>query len=204
VTKPIDNNTEQKILDSATEVFHEKGYDGARMQEIADKASINKGLLHYYFKTKDSLFDAIFGMALNKMSAQIQSILSLEVPLVEKIDLIIEGYMNMLAKNPFLPRFVLNELNKNPDKFLAKHVNSSMKSTFSSFVKSVQKEVDAGHIRPIDARQLFINIISLTIFPFIGRPMIQVFQGLNNKEFQVLIQERKNHIKAFVKQALRP
>ena len=55
-----DHTTEQKILDAAEVVFHEKGFDGARMQEIADKATINKGLLHYYFKSKDALFDAIF------------------------------------------------------------------------------------------------------------------------------------------------
>src|SRR5580700_8969817 len=105
-----DSNTEQKILEAAEEIFHEKGFDGARMQEIADKASINKGLLHYYFKTKDSLFQAIFSMAFRKMMAQVQSIVSMDIPLDKKIDLMVDGYMIMLAKNPALPRFVINEL----------------------------------------------------------------------------------------------
>jgi AcrR family transcriptional regulator len=199
-----ENNTEQKILEAAEEVFHEKGFDGARMQEIADKASINKGLLHYYFKTKDSLFEAIFSMAFRKMLAQIQSILLLEIPLDEKIDRIVDGYMGMLAKNPSLPLFVIHELNKNPDRFIAKNVNSNAGHTFSSFAASVQKEIDAGHIRAVDPLQLFLNMISMIIFPYIGRPMIQSVIGLNNKEFQRLIQERKEHIKFFLRQALKP
>ena len=82
----IEVNTEQKILNAAEEVFHTKGYDGARMQEIADKASINKGLLHYYFKSKDALFDTIFSLALRRMVTNIQSVLSMDIPLEEKIN----------------------------------------------------------------------------------------------------------------------
>ncbi|MDO8998131.1 MAG: TetR family transcriptional regulator [Bacteroidota bacterium] len=201
--KEIDTNTEQKILDSATKVFHEKGYDGTRMQEIADDANINKGLLHYYFKSKDSLFETIFSLALGKLISKIQVILELEIPLEMKIDLMVEEYMNMLSKNSYLPRFVLNELNKNPEKFIAKHIGNNMKNTFSGFALSVKKEVDAGLIRQVDARQLFMNIISMIIFPFIGRPMIQVVIGIDNKEFQELIKERKDHIKSFVKQAIK-
>ena len=199
-----DNTTEQKILDAAEEVFHEKGYDGSRMQEIADKASINKGLLHYYFKTKDSLFDAIFTMALHRMVTNINSILSTEIPLEEKIDLIVDGYMNLLARNSSLPRFVINELNKDPDRFVSRHLDGNVKNVFSIFVTSVQKEIDNGKIRPIDPRQLFMNMISMIIFPYVGRPMIQVVIGLDNKEFQNLMKERRELIKAFIKQALQP
>ena len=111
-----DKNTEQRILDAAGEVFHSKGFDGARMQEIAQHAGINKGLLHYYFKTKDALFDAIFGIALNQIVSRINIILEQDLSLDEKIDLIVDQYMDLLLKNPMLPRFVLNELNKNADK----------------------------------------------------------------------------------------
>ena len=178
-----DNSTEQKILEAAETVFHEKGYDGARMQEIADKASINKGLLHYYFKSKDALFDAIFSMALKRMMSNINSILSTDIPLEEKIDLIVDGYMNMLSRNSSLPRFVITELNKDPDRFIAKHLNGSIKNVFSSFIDSVRKEIDAGRIRPIDPRHLFMNMISMIIFPYVGRPMIQIVIGLDNTGF---------------------
>lgn len=174
------------------------------MQEIADKATINKGLLHYYFKSKDLLFEAIFNAALRRMVTNLNSILLMENSLEEKIDLIIDAYMNMLARNSALPRFVINELNKDPDKFINKFLNENVKNVFSSFIASVQKEVDAGKIKPIDPRQLFMNIISMIIFPYVGRPMIQVIVGLENKEFYSLMNERRELIKTFIKQALRP
>ncbi|WP_119080895.1 TetR/AcrR family transcriptional regulator [Chitinophaga alhagiae] len=196
-------NTEEKILSAAENVFHEKGYDGARMQEIADKAGINKGLLHYYFKTKDALFDAIFSMALKRMVANIHSILAMELSLEEKMDLVVDGYMNILLKNSALPRFVINELNKDADRFIARHIHGSASSIFTSFDASVNKEIAAGNIRPINSRHLFMNMVSMTIFPFIGRPMIQVIIGLDNKEFQLLMHERREAIKSFIKMSLR-
>ncbi len=198
-----DTTTEQKILEAAEDVFHEKGYDGARMQEIAEQAGINKGLLHYYFKTKDKLFEAIFSAALNRMVSRILSILELEIPLDQKIDLIVDQYMGMLLKNPALPRFVLNELNKNPDQFIAKHFKKDIKDAFANFSASVQKEANNGAIKQIDGRMLFMNMISMIIFPFIGRPLIQVVIGADNAEFKQIMLERKEHIKKFIKDAIK-
>jgi len=204
MTSNQDITTEQKILAAAEEIFHEKGYDGARMQEIADRATINKGLLHYYFKSKDALFDTIFSMALRRMVGNLNSILLLEIPLEEKIDLMIDGYMNMLMRNSSLPSFVMNELNKDPDKFIAKHVGGDFRNVFESFIDSVNKEIASGKIRPIDPRQLFMNIQSMVLFPFIGRPMIQVIIGLENKDYYSLMNERRELIKSFIRQALKP
>lgn len=197
-----DSTTEQKILEAAEEVFHEKGFDGARMQEIAEQAGINKGLLHYYFKTKDKLFEAIFSAALNRMVSRILSILELEIPLDEKIDLVVDQYMGMLLKNPSMPRFVLNNLNKNPDQFIARHFKKEVKDAFAEFAVSVQKEAGEGRIREIDARHLFMNILAMIIFPFVARPLIQVVFGADNAEFKELMAERKTHIKQFIKAAL--
>ncbi len=199
-----DNKTEQKIIEAAEIVFHEKGFDGARMQEIADKASINKGLLHYYFKSKDALFDAIFNMALKKMSGTINSILKMDISLEEKMNLIIDSYMNLLLRNSPLPRFVITELNKDSDRFIKKYLSGEINNVFANFINSVQKEIDAGKIKPINPKHLFMNMISMILFPFIGKPMIQVLIGVDNKEFNKLIQERREHIKAFIKDALKP
>ncbi len=197
------SGTEQKILASAEEIFHEKGYDGARMQEIAEHAGINKGLLHYYFKTKDKLFEAIFSAALQHMISKIFGILELETTLEQKIQMIVEQYMTMILKNPTLPRFVLNELNKNPDQFIEKHFRRDARQIFSAFEKSVQEEVRVGKIREINARHLFMNIMSLMVFPFIGRPLLQVATATSNKEFAQLMAERKAQIKEFVLNAIR-
>jgi len=199
-----DHTTEQKILDAAEVIFHEKGFDGARMQEIADKASINKGLLHYYFKSKDALFDSIFNMAVKKMSGNINSILKMEISLEEKIDLIIDSYMNLLLRNSSLPRFVIAEINKDSDRFIKKYLSGEINNVFSKFIDSVQKEIDAGKIKPIDPKHLFMNMLSMILFPFVGKPMIQVLIGFDNKEYNKLMIERREHIKEFIKQAIRP
>lgn len=203
--EPIkDISTEQKILEAAEIIFHEKGFDGARMQEIANKATINKGLLHYYFKSKDALFEAIFDVAIRRMITNLNAILAMDNPLEEKIELMVDAYLNMLSRNAALPLFVINGLNKNPDKFIAKHLGGNLKNMFASFKSCVDKEVRAGKIRPIDSRQLFMNILSMSIFPFLGRPMIQVVTGIDNKMFYQLMAERRTLIKDFIKLALRP
>jgi AcrR family transcriptional regulator len=199
-----ERNTEQKILEAAEEVFHIKGYDGARMQEIAEQAGINKGLLHYYFKTKEKLFEAIFSAAIHHIISKIHSILDLDIALDEKIGLIVDQYMALLSKNPNLPRFVLTELNKNPDKFIARHIKPEASSAFNEFIASAQKEIDAGKIRAIDPRQLFFNMISMVIFPFVGRPLLQGVTGADNDTFKQLMNERREHVKQFIRSALRP
>lgn len=199
----ITTSTEQKILEAAETVFHEKGYDGARMQEIADEAQINKGLLHYYFKSKDALFEAIFAMALRRMVTNVNAILVMEIPLDEKLDLIVDTYMNMLLRHSALPRFVITELNKAPDRFIAKHIDGKMNHVFEHFEQSVKKEIAAGRLKPIDPRHLFMNLISMLVFPFIGRPMIQAIVGVDGKAFQILMEERREGIKLFIRQALK-
>ncbi len=201
---PADSTTEEKILAAAEEVFHEKGYDGTRMQEVADHAGINKGLLHYYFKTKDALFEAIFSVAIHRMVTKISAILELETGLEEKIGMIVDQYIALLLKNPALPRFVLNELAKAPDAFINKHIGQTGKNAFGHFAEAVKTEVAAKRIKAIDPKQLFTNMMSMLVFPFIGKPMLQVVTGTSAEAYRQLMAERKEHIKTFIQDALRP
>ncbi|MBL6448269.1 TetR family transcriptional regulator [Fulvivirga sp. 29W222] len=197
-------NTEDKILESASQVFSEKGFNGARMREIADTAGINKGLLHYYFKTKDALFEAVFKVAFKQLISRIQHILEMDLPLYEKIDLIVDTYLGMIMKNPSLPNFVISELNKDADRFIKRNISKKETQIFAKFIALVDQEADEGKIKRIDARQLLMNIISMIVFPVLGRPIMQVIFGTDNDEFKSLLLERKQHIKEFVKDALKP
>lgn len=199
-----DSNTEEKILRSAEEVFQDKGFSGARMQEIADHAEINKGLLHYYFKTKDKLFEAVFNKALNLMISRLNHILASETTLEGKIDLMVDAYMGMLLKHPHLPRFVINELNRHPDQFVGNILKRGELPNIRAFANSIQHEIDRGTIRPFQPKQLIINIIGLCVFPFIARPMIQGLLTIDNVEFEQMMQERKQLVTDFIKSALKP
>ena len=94
--------TEEKIFSAAREVFHRKGFAAARMQEIADEAGINKAMLHYCFKNKDQLFEAVFLNAFGQLAPQINEIFNSEETLFVKIEKFTESYISFVMENPFL------------------------------------------------------------------------------------------------------
>ena len=107
-------NTEEEILNAAKEVFQQKGMAGARMQEIADKAKINKALLHYYYRSKQLLFEAVFKNAFRLLAPQIGKVLNDDTELFDKIRNFTDSYVSFVIKHPYLPNFVTQELNSNP------------------------------------------------------------------------------------------
>ena len=110
----LNTDTEQKILNAATDVFLEKGHDGARMQEIADKAGINKALLHYYFRSKQKLFRTVFKKEAQSMLASIFGLLSPSDNFQVFLEKFIFGYLNNVSSRKNILRFILWELDKSP------------------------------------------------------------------------------------------
>ena len=111
------DSTEQKIFDAAHEVFTQKGMDGAKMQEIADRAGINKALLHYYYRTKEKLYEAVVRVIISKALPAIWHVIESDLPLEEKIKRFIETYIGIISRNPFIPLFIISEINKHPERF---------------------------------------------------------------------------------------
>ena len=114
--------TEEKILNSAKKIFQQKGMDGARMQEIADEAGINKSLLHYYYRSKQLLFEAVFYRAFSLLVPQLTKVLNDDTELEEKIRNFTASHIGFILKHPYLPNFIFQELNRNP-RFLEKMRN---------------------------------------------------------------------------------
>src|ERR1700759_4757996 len=115
-----DLSTEEKILSAAKKVFLTKGMDGARMQDIADEAGINKALLHYYFRSKDKLFEQIFLDVAGALLPRIFAILESDRGLFEKIESFCDEYISQLIETPYVPIFILNEIHRQPQTFLKK------------------------------------------------------------------------------------
>lgn len=195
--------TQEKIIEAARDVFHRKGYDGARMQEIADTASINKGLLHYYFKSKDALFERVLTLALEKTFRKIMVILNADLPLFEKIEGFCAAYIGMISRNAYLPRFVIHELGKNPDRFIERFVGKAGRPSLSGFFEQVLAEASAGKIRDVDPKHLMANMISMCVFPFLARPMIQLMGEMDHAEFKRFAEERKTEVARFLIDAIR-
>ena len=194
-------STEKKILDAARDVFIRKGMDGARMQEIADEAGINKSLLHYYFRSKQKLFEAIFRDAFGLLIPELMKIFREEGPLLSKVDRVVDRYITVMSNNPFLPQFLIGEINRDPDKFVRILHDSGIDPKFLQEV--IDKEVKAGNINPIKAADLIPNMIGMVIMPFAGRPLFQtIFFHGDTEEYNEYLNERRKTISAFIKQAL--
>lgn len=195
------DNTEEKILDAAKSVFIKKGMDGARMQEIADEAGINKALLHYYFRSKDRLFEAIFSEIIKVAFPEISRILQSDYALIDKIDLIVDAYIALLIKHPFIPGFVLKELNRDPAGLFKLVLKFGFKP--ESLFEQIKTAMDNGEIIKMPPVHLISNVISLIVFPFAARPIINhiLFKG-DKKALDEFYSERATIIKQFVKNAI--
>ncbi len=190
-------DTSEKILDSAIDVFQEKGYSGTRMQAIADKANINKALLHYYFKNKDKLFQIIIEKAVKLFIPQVINVFNDDTDIFEMIRNFVAAYIDLLRKNPHIPSFIINEINNNPERLLKLIKSSGMNIDFIK--EKIQENIDKGIIKDIPAEHLILNTLSLCIFPFVAKPMVVgiVLKGDEDK-FEALIDERKELVSEFI------
>ena len=183
--------TQNKIADAAREMFLEKGFDGVKMQELADRAGVNKGLLHHYFRNKQSLFDEIFTQAIDQLFGKIQNSLSMQDGIEAKVNSIIDAYFDMLIANPQLPIFVFFELNKNPVK-VQELFNTQR---VAILIEGLQK--DNKKINSQNAIHVILTIVSLSVFPFMARPIV-LKMVKNEKNFSRLINERRPMVKLLV------
>jgi len=193
--------TEEKILEAAKKVFHSKGFEGARMQEIADEAGINKALLHYYYRTKENLFNAVFKAAFSEIFAKLFMTIDSNEPLEEKIKNLINEYIGFLQKNSYIPGFILAELNQNPEKII-EIFNSAPVSPSRLFVR-LKESMNDKILEKTNVRELFINILSLCIFPIVARPMLQHVFNFSNDQYDHFIETRKKELPEFIMNAIR-
>jgi TetR/AcrR family transcriptional regulator len=193
--------TEELILQAAQAVFLEKGLAGARMQEIADRAGINKALLHYYFQSKEKLSETIINRTVGLLLPRLWAILESEQELFAKIRQLTEEYSTFLHEHSTLPLFIVNEMNRNP-RFFADLVAQEQPGHLTKFGQQVAAAVAQGAIRPISAPQLLINLVSMLIFPFLGQPLIQAGLGLSAAELHDELARRRTEIAEFAIRAI--
>lgn len=194
----IEKSAEEKILAAAKKVFTTKGMAGARMQDIADEAGINKALLHYYFRSKEKLFEVIFFEAAQKLFPRINLIFESDMPLFEKIENFAEQYITMMSENPYLPLFVLNEVSKEPEIFIKKIWGKQNMPHPEKFLVQIEREVKNRTIKKVSPLHLLINLISLSVFPFVAKPMIQFTLGLDEMQFKNVMEQRKKEVAKFI------
>ena len=196
---PLDPSTEEKIKNAARQIFTQKGYAGTRTRDIAEEAGINLALLNYYFRSKEKLFDIIM---LESMRGFIQSIVGIfndeTTSLENKIQSIVNHYIDMLTKQPELPLFVLSELKSNPGMLITK-MNLKEHLTGSYFFRQIQEAIKSGRMPALHPLHFFMNMMGLIVFPFVGSPILKNVGGINQEEFDWLMQRRKTLIPLWIK-----
>lgn len=197
-----EKDTEQKIFEAAKQVFLEHGTARARMQEIADEAGINKALVHYYFRSKDRLSEAVFREAVGRFLPRIFTVITSEQSLEEKVETIIHEYIDFLGDNPHLPGFVIYEINYHPER-AKQFVRSIGVPDLGPLQEQIEQRVEAGELRPISVEQFVVNLIALCVFPFVARPMLEMVLDLEG-DFDAFIEQRQRELPSFFLNALQP
>lgn len=190
----IDKNTEQKILDAARKVFTRQGFAAARMDDIAQEAGINRALLHYYFRSKQKLFDVIFAENMGNFYSSFISILGSDADLETKIRNLVHAEIDMLLRNQDLPLFIISEASRNPEMMVEQITHVPIRQFMVQFIQLIHSAANEGLIKPINPIHILMHIMSLCIFPFVGRPVFMHITGTSVSGFEQLMEERKNII----------
>ena len=188
-------DTENEILQAAKKVFVEKGYAGARMQAIADEANINKAMLHYYFRSKEALFNRIIDGTMEIMAQHFIPALSGEGSVMHKVERLIDGYTEAIISNPYIPIFVLNELSQNQMIF-QKNLREILHANeiFPQFMLQIKEEQQKGLLKEVAPHHFVLTVMSLIIFPFIAKPVFANILEIPESMYMNMMRERKEII----------
>jgi AcrR family transcriptional regulator len=190
-----DKLTEEKIYEAAKAVFAERGMDGARMQEIADRAGINKSLLHYYYRSKEKLFSAIFDELALMTFRKFAQLFETDLPFEDQISNFFSEHIEFLKANPGLPIFILTEINRSPERMRNLIEKISYGELWHKMWDDIASETNrAGARMQIDTgdiTQLVTTAISITVFPFAARNLITLILEKDGCTFETYIEERK-------------
>jgi AcrR family transcriptional regulator len=194
--------TEERIFEAAEIVFEEEGLTGARMQTIADRAGINKALLHYYFRTKDHLFEAVFTKLAQKMFMKFTPIFEKDLSLEEKIKFFFREHITFMQHNPKLPGFILNEINHNPQRIQKLIKNIEFRNLWLTILDQHKDELYKYNITEETLPQIMTTIASLSVFPFAAKGILEVIFENLGVDFDKYIELRKEFAADFVIKAI--
>jgi TetR/AcrR family transcriptional regulator len=195
--KIMDSTTEEKIYETARRIFILKGMEGARMQEIADGAGMNKALLHYYFRSKENLFKAVFKDIFTKFFMKIKDTLFSEVSVKEKLMVFIDNYIDLIQTNPYVPQFIINEINRDPKVLKNLMFESGIEP--QRILELFLNEAGPDNLSKPDPRHIVISLLGMLVFPFIARPLLQMIYFNDNPEaYNQFLNERKEIVKNMI------
>jgi AcrR family transcriptional regulator len=197
-----DKLTEEKIFESATEIFIEKGMDGARMKDIADHAGINKALLHYYYRTKEHLFNAVFEKMAGLMFKKFAPVFDEKLSFENKIKFFFREHITFLQQNPRLPAFILYELSRHPERIKKLIQNLDFEKLWETLEKQHKKDLIKYNITRENIPQFMTSVAAMSVFPFLAKPIISGVMEKIGYNFDEYLEQRKKYAPQFILKAI--
>lgn len=197
-----DNSAEERIKEAARKVFHQKGYAATRTRDIAEEAGMNLALLNYYFRSKEKLFHIIMSETLQEFFGSLVLVFNHpNTNLEQKIDELVARYVEQLLREPQIPLFIMSELRNNPDK-LAQMFHVKLRLWETVFARQLKETMEAKGRGPTDPIHVFLNLVSMTVFPFIASPVLMEVGEMNPEQFRQLMIQRAQKIPGWIKDML--
>ncbi|MGE5627728.1 MAG: TetR/AcrR family transcriptional regulator [Solirubrobacterales bacterium] len=192
-----EKDIKKDIINAAIDVFIAKGKSGARMQEIADKAGVNKMLLHYYFRNKELLFQEVLKNTLIDLYYSVVETSFKTNNFKDTLAEFIDKHFEFLYKKRDVLRFLLWEVSHD-----GKDVYELIKNTFQKLGNTpmdalrerISVAIKNGEIREINTSEFIFNLFSLDVFSIMVLPFVQLFSNIDENELQILMKKRKKEI----------
>lgn len=199
--------TELSILEEAEKLFQEKGYALTSTTAIAKKVGCNQALIHYYFRSKENLFNVIFEIKFKTFFQQIFELNKFkDLPFQEKLKHMIESHFDFIRKNPRMPLLIITELSRQPEqlKNLREKLHALPEKLFQQLDTELQIEISAGRVRDISLMDLIVTMLSLNISLFLLMPIAGDLIPLDESQIQILIEHRRTEHVNLILNNLRP
>ncbi len=190
-----DCKTEQHLKNTAKKIFLTEGKMFATTQDIADAAGVNRTLLHYYFRSREALFNIVFTEALSNLRTRLHEVMGSAEEFYPKIEKFIDVFFDELTKTPYLETFIVLQLNQEPEKYndYFTEITGGAERT-KKFLHEIQMQITQGNIRGLKPLHFFMNLFSLMAYPFVSKPIYLNMFHMNERSFQQLLSERKKVI----------
>ena len=200
------SDTEREIFDAALQVFAQEGRHGARMQAIADAADINKAMLHYYFRDKETLYEEILGYTMQRFMASFGESLREAPTFEETLRTFIDGYVEFVRSDEAAMRLMVQE-NLAGGSLLGEHLREATKAGEAPpqiLVETIAAAVEAGEIRPVDPQHTVLSVVSTCLFFFVAQPTVEIMHPTAGEDWGAFVEARKEHLFDLIYHGLAP
>ncbi|MEM0961197.1 MAG: helix-turn-helix domain-containing protein [Bacteroidota bacterium] len=190
------DDAELRILDAAHRVFMRRGTAGARTQEIADEAGVNKSMLHYYFRTKERLADAVFERAASRWLRELTEAMDDDAPIDAIVRAVIRGETQAIEERPYLSGYLMSEVHHRPDQVRVA-LRSMPEIRLEKLRDRLRAASSSGEILPISAEDFVVHLVSLVVFPHAARDLFQASLRMDDPKWEAAMDRRIERLTAF-------